>query len=155
VFTIRDVDPQGADATALLYEAWIDARALYPELLAASSSHPTNEPLQHRGVYVVAYLGSAPAACGAISPVDGVVAEIRRMYVRREHRRLGLASGVLSHLIGEGRRLGYSRLVLETGYRQEPAMRLYERHGFERISPFGRHVNDPTSVCYSRSIAEG
>ena len=154
-FHVRDVDPCSGDAVALLYEAWVDAMALYPELLGTSNGPPSNGPLAPRGVYAVAYDGPKPLACGALSPVDKAVAEVRRMYVHREHRRRGLATAVLSHLIGEARRLDYSRLVLETGYRQEAAMRFYERNGFKRIAPYGRHVNDPTSVCYSRAIDAG
>lgn len=149
---IRDVDPQGADAMALLHQAWIDAKALYPELFDAASVPPVNAPLPDRGAYVVAYVDDVPLACGAIHPWEGGAAEVRRMYVHRDHRRTGLAGAVLSHLVGEARRLGYSRLVLETGNRQQPAMRFYERHGFERTPPFGRHAGDPTSICYARSI---
>jgi GNAT superfamily N-acetyltransferase len=151
---IRHVDPQGVDAMALLREASADARALYPESFAASDPSPTNGPLPARGVYVVAYVDGQPLACGALRPVDASVAELRRMYVHRDHRRQGLASAVLAHLLGEARRLGYSRLVLETGHRQLPAMRLYESHGFRRTAPFGDHIDDPTSVCYARSIDE-
>ena len=61
---IRDVDPQGVDALALLNEASVDARALYPELFAGTTGSATNEPLVERGVYVVAYVDERPLACG-------------------------------------------------------------------------------------------
>ena len=53
---------------------------------------------------------------------------------------------------GRAHRLGYNQLVLESGCRQVAAMRLYEAHGFQRISAFGEYVDDPTSVCYGRPI---
>ena len=152
MLSIRDVDPLGADALALLHEAAIDARALYPELFAGSTVAPTNEPLPARGVYVVAYLHEQPVACGALRPFDDTTAELRRMYVHREHRRQGLARAVLSHLEAEARRLGYSKLVLETGRKQVPAMRLWEASGFQHIPPFGAYANDPASVCYERIL---
>lgn len=49
--------------------------------------------------------------------------------------------------------MSYHRLVLETGHKQLPAMRLYEACGFENIPAFGEYLNDPTSVCYGRTIA--
>jgi len=152
VLSIRNVDPQGADAMALLHEASVDARALYPELFEESSVSATNNPLPERGVYVIAYVDGRPLACGAIRPLDAATAEVKRMYVHREHRRLGLGSAVLSHLLGEARRLGYSRLMLGTGYKQVAAMRLYEAHGFQRVPPFGEYINDPTSVYYGLVI---
>jgi hypothetical protein len=60
----------------------------------------------------------------------------------------GKLASQLFYLENEAKRLGYTRLRLETGDRQGPAMALYESSGFRLISPFGRHVNDPTSVCY-------
>jgi GNAT superfamily N-acetyltransferase len=145
---IRDVDPLGADAMALLHEAARDARALYPELFTADSPPPTNRPLVDLSAYVIAYVDDLPLACGAIVPYEGEVAEVRRMYVHRDCRRQGLADAVLTHLLHRAREFGYRRVVLETGYKQEPAQRFYESKGFRRTAPFGKHVDDPTSVCY-------
>jgi len=151
---VRDADPQGVDALALLHEASVDARALYPELFVGATKSATNEPLAAGAVYVVAYVEARPLACGALRRVDGTTAELRRMYVHRAHRRQGLARAVLEHLQREAVRLGYDRLVLETGCRQGPAMRLYEASGFSRIPAFGEHVTDPKSVCYACDLAE-
>lgn len=149
---IRDVDPQGAEALALLHEASLDARALYPELFTASSPSPTNTPLGERGAYVIAYVGGRPLACGALRRFDELTAEIRRMYVHRENRRQGLARAILAHLIQQAARLNYTRLVLETGYKQTPAIQLYESFGFQRVAPFGEYAQDPTSVCFALSL---
>lgn len=150
---ISNVDPQGRDALALLKEASTDARALYPELFAGTTADAANDPLLERSVYVVAYVDGVPLACGALRPLDRAVAEVRRMYVDREHRRKGLARKVLTNLMEQAIRLGYGRLVLETGYKQLPAMLLYEACGFVRIEPFGEYVGDSTSVCYELNLA--
>lgn len=57
---IEHVDPQGHDALALLREASIEARALYPDLHAPEAPWPTNPPTPTRGTYVVAYLVEYP-----------------------------------------------------------------------------------------------
>ncbi len=149
---IHPADPQGADALGLLHEASIDARALYPEAFAGITAAATNGPLVAGGVYLVGTVDGRPVACGALHPLGDAVAEVRRMYVHREHRRRGFARAVLSRLVDEAARLGYRRLLLETGDRQQPAMALYEASGFVRIAPFGNHVDDPTSVCYERRL---
>jgi putative acetyltransferase len=149
---IRDVDPQGADALSLLNEASVDARALYPELFVGVTKSATNAPLSERGIYVVAYVDACPLACGAVRQLSLTDAELRRIYVHREHRRQGLAGAVLLHLVDEAKRLGYIRLVLETGNKQLPAMLLYESMEFKRIPPFGEYANDPSSVCYERLL---
>ena len=72
------------------------------------------------------------------------------MYVQLGYRRQGVAKAVLRYLIDQAECLGYDRLLLQTGNKQLPAMRLYESFGFARIPAFGEYVNDPTSVCYER-----
>lgn len=145
---IVEIEPQSDAALSLLREAAIEARALYADAVPADVPWPTNAPSGVRDAYVVAYLDQQPVASGALREVDLVCAEVRRMYVLREHRRNGIGYAVLSHLVAEARRLGYERLVLETGHKQAAAMALYEAFGFRRIAPFGPYENDPTSVCF-------
>jgi GNAT superfamily N-acetyltransferase len=156
-FEIRPVDPQGADAMALLREAAIEARALYPELVQPDAPWPSNPPLPERGAYLVMYAsdeggGEHPVGMGALRPLDARTAELRRMFVLRSQRRAGVAQRLVQALEAEALRLGYSRIRLETGHRQQPAMRLYERCGFHRIPPFGAYATDPTSVCYEKVL---
>jgi putative acetyltransferase len=101
---------------------------------------------------MVAYAGLLAVGCGALRPLDEMTAEIRRMYVRRDHRRQGVASTILRHLLSRAKHLGYERVSLETGHKQGAAMRLYESFGFVQIPPFGDYANDPTSVCYQREV---
>jgi putative acetyltransferase len=147
---IVDIDPRSDIALSLLREAAIDVRPLYGE--APGPPWPQNFPLGPRDAYVAAFDGDLSVGCGAIREFDAVTCEIHRMYVLRSHRRQGLAWAILSHLHAEARRLGYECLRLETGNRQGPAISLYERYGFSRIEPFGRYVQDPTSVCYELCV---
>jgi GNAT superfamily N-acetyltransferase len=95
---IVEVDPTGDAALALLREAAIEARALYPEHFAANTAWPQNEPTPERGVYLVAYLDGMPVACGALRPIDENSVEIRRMFVTHAARRKGLARAILIEL---------------------------------------------------------
>lgn len=149
---IRAVDPLGAHALTLLAQAAAEARALYPELFAADSPQPTNTPLRPGEVYLVACLDDVPVACGALRRLDASTAEVRRMFVARDARRRGLARAMLDALEQAAVALGYDTLRLETGFRQQPAIALYESAGFARIPPFGAYVGDPTSVCLARRL---
>ncbi len=149
---IAPVDPRGADATALLHEAAVEARALYPELHGPTSPWPTNLPTPLRGLYLVAYLDGRPAGSGALRPIDGATVEVRRMFVVATARRRGVGRAILHALERAAVDLGYDVMRLETGYRQRPAMALYESYGFVRIPPFGEYAMDPTSVCYEKRV---
>jgi putative acetyltransferase len=149
---ILNVDPQGKVALELLREAALEIRPLYLGDSAAGVPLPSNPPLAARDIYLAAYLGDRPVGCGAIRELDQSTAEIQRMYVHRDHRRKQVGRTLLRHLENEAKRLGYARVLLETGDRQAPAMALYEACGFRRVPPFGRHAADPTSVCYERYL---
>jgi putative acetyltransferase len=114
---------------------------------------PTNPPTPPRGTYLIAYADQQPMGMGALRPIDKVVTEIRRMYVLQSHRRTGVARLLLLALEREASELGFRIMRLETGYRQGPAMRLYESYGFTQIPPFGQYSTDPTSVCYEKAIS--
>lgn len=152
-FRVVEVDPLGVDALALLREAAVEARALYPELFVPDAPWPTNVPTPERGVYVLAYAGEHAEACGAIRPLEGQEAEIRRMFVTRSARRSGAAKAVLAELERQARAFGYAVLKLETGNKQIPAIALYASQGYSRIDPFGEYANDPTSVCFEKRMA--
>lgn len=151
-FVIQEADPQGEAALILLREAAREARALYPELHPPGAPWPTNPPTPERGIYLIGYLDGEPVASGALRPMGETIAEIRRMYVLRRARRAGLSRKMLQALEAAAYGFGYKSMRLETGYRQLPAMALYESYGFQRIEPFGEYAGDPTSVCYEKAV---
>jgi putative acetyltransferase len=61
---------------------------------------------------------------------DGV--ELRKMYLGRAWRGRGLGRALLAAALGEARRRGFRRVVLETASVLREAIRLYERAGFRR-----------------------
>jgi GNAT superfamily N-acetyltransferase len=131
---IEPVDPLHLQALTLLAEAGIEARALYPELFAPDSPAPTNGPLGEREVYLLAWR-------------EGV-----RMFVTRQARREGVGRALLARLEADAIALGYRKLVLETGIKQKPAMALYRASGWRRIKAYGPFVDDPTSVCFGKTM---
>jgi GNAT superfamily N-acetyltransferase len=149
---VVEVDPQGPDAMSLLREAAIEARDLYPDPNQPDAPWPTNPPTPVGGVYLVAYVDGMPVACGALRPLERRAVEVRRMFVTKSARRNGLAKTILAALEAEASRMGYGIMRLETGCRQIPAAALYTAYGFRRIEPFGEYVNDPTSVCFEKTV---
>jgi GNAT superfamily N-acetyltransferase len=152
VVTIGEVDPVGQEALALVREAAAEVRALYPESMDPDAPWPTNEPTAARGIYLVARIGDKPVASGALRPLTDSIAEVRRVFVTGAARRCGLATAILKELEACAALLGYEAVWLETGNRQLQAMALYERYGFQRIPPFGEHINDPTSICFGKAV---
>ena len=92
--------------------------------------------------------------CGALKELDSQHGEIKSMRTASLHLRKGVAKNLLSHIIEEARRRGYSRISLETGSMEafEPARKLYADFGFTYCEPFADYVDDPNSVFMTREL---
>ena len=92
--------------------------------------------------------------CGALKELDLNTGEIKSMRTAQTHRRKGVASRILEHIIIEAKRRDYDYLNLETGSFAEfaPARALYLRYGFEYTSPFADYINDPNSVFMTKKL---
>lgn len=78
-------------------------------------------------------------------------AEIKRLFVKKEYRGLGYGRQLLEFVVERCRQRGDKKIRLETGIRQPEATALFEKLGFEKISPFGSYKLDPLSIFYERS----
>ena len=102
---------------------------------------------------VVAYAGGdEPVGCGAFKEYSPDTVEIKRMFVRPEHRGRGIAGAVLSELEEWAAKLGYRECILETGFKQPEAIRLYEKSGYTRIPNYGQYEGVENSVCMKKVL---
>lgn len=104
------------------------------------------------GVFLVAYVDGEAVGCGGLCRLHELTAEVRRMYVRPAQRGRGLSKLVLAELESFARAAGYRELQLETGNAQTEALGLYRRAGYREIPCYGPYVDDPRSICFSKTI---
>ena len=108
------------------------------------------------GTFLVAWLDGEAVGCGGLRPAptgDLGVAEIKRMYVAPSVRSEGVGRCIVEALEEQARALGVSRVVLETGTRQDAAIALYEKMGFARIPAFGEYAESPVAICMEKRLA--
>ncbi len=81
------------------------------------------------------------------------VGEIKRLWIRPDLRRSGVATTLMAQVEHAASVLGYTTLYLETGPRQPGARALYERLGWERVDayPEGAHVH-ATGTRFRRAL---
>lgn len=105
---------------------------------------------------VIAYDGETPVGCGAFKPHTETEAEIKRMFVRPDHRGQRIAAKVLAELEAWAGEHGYDACVLETGFKQPEAIALYKREGYDVIPNYGQYAEVENSVCMRKKlIADG
>ena len=151
--TIRRVQLESPVAQALIAALDAELTGLYPEDDSANHFRLDREEVAPgRGGFFVAYEDDTPVGCGAVRRIEAGVAEIKRMYVAPARRGRGVGRALLDALVAEARRLGVTRLVLETGPKQPEAIALYERAGFVRIPAFGEYEDHPLSVFMGKNL---
>ncbi|MFK4221648.1 GNAT family N-acetyltransferase [Streptomyces sp. NPDC019890] len=98
--------------------------------------------------------GDLLVGCGAIKGLDAGHAELKSMRTMAARKRSGVASLLLEHIITEAKRMGFTRLSLETGTAEFflPARKLYEKFGFIDCKPFADYQPDPNSAFMTRKL---
>jgi putative acetyltransferase len=139
-------DPLAPDVRALLDEHLADMRRTSPpESVHALDPYALTAP----GIVFLAARDDHGIllGCGALKPLPGGEAEVKSMRTALAARGRGVAAAVLAEIVVLARRDGARRLLLETGTEPffDPAVRLYERHGFVRRGPFADYTDDPHS----------
>lgn len=99
------------------------------------------------GALYLAMLDGCPVGCVALQPIEARTGEVKRMFVRGEARRRGVARALMERLIGDARRKGYHRLRLGTLDEMAAAQLLYQALGFVRI-PRYRENEDVDTVFF-------
>ena len=126
---------------------------MFPEAGANHFSLSETQVKPGDGAFVVAYLDDRAVGCGAIRRLDGATAELKRMYVDPSLRGQGIGRALVDALEREARQLRVTRIVLETGTRLTPAIKLYESMGYSPIPLFGEYLSSPdTSLCFGKSL---
>jgi GNAT superfamily N-acetyltransferase len=148
----RRASPDQPVAKRLIRALNAELEELYPEEGANHFRLEADEVSGNRGVFLVAYLGEEPIACGAIRRLSEEDAEIKRMYVVPATRGSGVGRRMLDELVSHGREFGAKRIVLETGKRQIEALALYKRAGFAPIPRFGEYEHSPLSLCLAKDL---
>ncbi|MEG3003236.1 MAG: GNAT family N-acetyltransferase, partial [Comamonas sp.] len=93
-----------------------------------------------RGQILLARVNGSIAGCCALRPLDDCdypnAAEMKRLYVRKAFRGLGLGRQLVEAMLDTARQAGYDHVLLDTLDDMEAARTLYEELGFESIEPY-------------------
>ncbi len=156
---IRRVGYDHPDAVALTELA----QAFYVQIYGGPDATPYTiaEFTPPHGDFLVGYLDGRPVAMGGWRFVDAAVegarrpAEIKRMFVRDDHRRRGLARALLHAVERSASAAGADWMILETGAPQVEALALYTAHGFTPITPFGFYSGEPSARNLGKRLEAG
>lgn len=90
--------------------------------------------------------------CASFKHHEEGVAEVKRVFLKKEYRGRGLAKELMRQLEERARAKGYQKLVLETGAVLKEAYHLYQKLGYELIENYGPYRCMCGSICMSKSL---
>jgi GNAT superfamily N-acetyltransferase len=102
------------------------------------------------GALLLAYANEAAIGCTGVRHLGPGVAELKRMYLRSEHRGQGIGRELLERCISVARELGYTRIRLDTLPHMAPALGLYRTLGFTPISAY--RFNPVADAVYMEKV---
>lgn len=79
-------------------------------------------------------------ALRALPQVSARACEVKRLYVRPEYRRHGIAAKLMDALESHARGAGFDAVYLDTFEDLEAAVRFYERRGYERVPRYNANA---------------
>lgn len=113
---------------------WIDLPGKYDFekrgglFVAVSSSTSSSSDKEDKDITVV--------GCIAIRPLEDQCGEVKRMFIRKSHRRSGIGKLLAETIVDHAWELDYNEIKLDSLERLKGAVSLYENLGFQRIDPY-------------------
>ncbi|MGE3275216.1 MAG: GNAT family N-acetyltransferase [Vicinamibacterales bacterium] len=89
-----------------------------------------------RGTLLVAWRGGSPLGMAACRQRGDRRAEMKRLFVRREARGLGLGRALVDAVLAHARDVGFEEIVLDTLPEMVAAHALYVQCGFVEVAPY-------------------
>lgn len=132
---IRVFQPGDEVAFRELNEAWIAKYFVIEEAERDILNDPVGNILAIGGQIFMATTEGVSVGCCALIPMQPDGFELAKMAVAEDLRGKGIGRKLLEFAIVQARRLGASRLYLETNRKLANAIHLYESVGFEHVSP--------------------
>ncbi|MGN6609565.1 MAG: GNAT family N-acetyltransferase [Jatrophihabitans sp.] len=104
------------------------------------------------GVFLLGREQGRAVAMGGFRRVDDRTVEIKRMYVDPSARGRGWGRRMVRALEREARAAGATRVVLNTGFRQQAAIALYEAEGYVPGGRFGHYADQPGALFFAKTL---
>ena len=139
---IFPAEPEQLDATRAIFREYADSldadlcfQDFERELVELPGAYQPP-----RGDLLLAMVDGQVAGCCALRPLDEVdyanACEMKRLYVRKAFRGLGLGRQLAERILDAARLAAYDSILLDTLSDMEAARALYEDLGFEDVPPY-------------------
>lgn len=86
--------------------------------------------------------GNTAVGCIALKKIDKENCELKRLYIRKEFRKNGIAKHLVNIIIRDAENIGYKYILLDTLPFLKEAIELYKSYGFYEIEKYNNNPID-------------
>lgn len=104
------------------------------------------------GALILAYQDETAIGCVGVRYLEKEMAELKRMFVLPEFRKLKIGHRLLEEALKSAKELGYNKIRLDTLQDMVAARALYQQNGFYEITPY-RH-NPIAGAIYMEKVLD-
>jgi len=146
LLTFKEVQNEGGDLDAFRdliteYQAFLGLDLCFQNF-DKELANPLGKYTPPRGIVLLAYWDGELCACGAMQDLGDNVCELKRIYVKPDFRRKGIARAISKYLLQRAKEIGYTTAKLDTLKRLEGAVPLYQSLGFKETTPYNYNPED-------------
>ena len=139
------------DTRTLVSEFYADQLTRYDR-----ADPPEDDPGDYappHGLFLLLRVDDQPVGCGGYRVRATTTGEIKRLYVRPEHRGQGHGRRILTALENHGHAAGATCLLLETGVRNETAIGLFVAAGYTSVPGYVPHRDQRINRAFAKSLS--
>jgi len=137
------------DFAMLTGELDTELRERYQDLMKVYDPHNVIEKID---TVIIASMDGQLVGCGCFKRFNDDAAEIKRMFVRKTCRGLGVSGAILTELETWATEKGFIIAILETGDKNIEALGLYQKSGYRPMPNYGPYVNLASSFCFRKRL---
>lgn len=101
---------------------------------------------------VLVYDDNIPVGCASFKFYKSAIAEVKRVFVKKEYRGRGISKQLMSLLEKRAIEKGFCKLILESGEPLVEAMELYHQIGYRIIENYGQYKGLKESICMQKKL---
>ena len=96
--------------------------------------------------------GDEAIACASYRKFDEESVEFKRVYVKKQYRKKGIASDIIKELEKDAIEKGFKNSHIVTGKKNHAAIRLYKKLGYFKTDNFEEFREDKTVICMKKNF---
>ena len=136
---IRDAGPDEVDLVRVLFREYAVSLGVGLEFQGFGhelETLPGEYAPERKGSILLAWYEDVCCGCVALRALDDECCEMKRLYVRAHARGLGVGRRLAEAIVGRGRELSYTHMLLDTLPAMREAQALYRSLGFVETVPY-------------------